>query len=192
MSVANSDIKKKAREAMEKKAKQTPVYVDKRGKSVRHMSLDSTMLVRYIYMDQLIPSAKNQRLLHGNFVVGGNVDRKKKEVTFKVRRVPIGIMLGCVENHQIQYSVAFCNPNDTFSRKRALQTVMGRYYTKYRLGRHRETALNWEDLCEETHEVNGRFHPIIPSRLTKGVFGRIVRKQVESFMFKLNQRAKGV
>lgn len=167
---------------------QSPTYVDKRGNKVLYMPLDRSMLVRYIYMDRLV----NNKVLHNGLVIGGNVNRTKQEVTLKVSRVPIGIMLGCVENNKLQYSIAFCNPNDHFSRKRALKIVMGRYYTKYRLGRFNETPLNWEDLCEETHEVNGKFHPIIPSRFKKGALGKIVRKQVESFMFKLNQKAKEV
>jgi len=166
-----------------------PIFVHKTSSTTKYMELDSNMIVQYLYLDKIVPSKKNERLLSGNFVVGGKINRREREVVFRTQKVPVGILLGNVDCGKIRYAVAFCNPKDTFSRKRALNLVMGRYYSKYRMGRSRGISLTWEDLCRETYEVNGVEHKIVPSRFQKGVVGKMIRAQVNNFMLKLNKRA---
>ena len=158
---------------VEKAVQRKPIYLQKSGKLTKYMELDSSMLVRYIYLDKVAGHQLNDNLI----VVNG--ERTNKTVTLKTQRLPIGIMLGQNDMGKVKYVVAFCSPKESFSRKKALQIAMGRYYAKYRMGRYIEYSEDWNEISQ------------IPSKYKKGVIGNMVKSQVSNFIQALERKSNG-
>lgn len=158
---------------VEKPVGRMPVYIQKTGKLTKYMELDKSMLVRYIYLDKI---AGHQ--LNNNLVVV-NAERANKSVVLKTQRFPIGIILGQNDMGKVKYVVAFCSPKENFSRKKALQIAMGRYYAKYRMGRYIEYSEDWNEISQ------------IPSKYKKGVIGNMVKNQVSKFIQALERKSNG-